>query len=577
MELRRILGARLESWPKTAAVDMYRAMRWRGWLLFVVWLIGCERVPTAPLLELSSVTPKRVELGDELEIEGRGLPEGREARVVLRGTLYRPGESPEDAELETIGRVVSRDRILVPIGDELMGSLCGEGRGAVHTTFTGSVDVIFAAQRPGAPPVSGTVDGVELDATPQGVRRDEEEGVRALAAIGVHLATPAEEGSTGLAIASVDPGSRAQSAGIGAGDRLLSFANVRVLDPSDVALPPGRTSTTVRVTHGFQSDRERVADDEELTVSIDGVAPPARGRVTLGLALAALVAVAIFALIGPFARVLAWTERRLGEGLSPRSHTGRMSAAAPLLLACALVLPLGRSFFAARVDLALVTVTIQLAWLALALSSARGPKDAVSKVMDHSAQAIPVFAAIAVIGARDGALAAGDVLRAQGAEPWATTLARSPVGVLLLGLLLVPWLLPSSDNGGARARIPTILSCAVAATALLGGWRFFGVAPAQLAVLGLVAFLVKTGALYALVAWTRRSLPIVSTRAWVRVVWPLAAVTASLELICQRLAVPAIAGSITALAALALLTFVLLRARRISSGHSPRVHADALL
>ncbi len=552
-------------------------MRWRAFLLLLMlWLVGCERMPTAPLLELSSVTPKRVELGDELEIDGANLPEGREGRVLLRGTLYRPGESPQDVELETTGRVVARDRILVPIGDELMGSLCGAGRSAVHTTFNGSVDVIFAAQRLGAPPVSGTVDGVELDATPQGIRRDEDDGVRALAAIGIHLGPPTDEAISGLSIASVDPGSRAQSAGIGAGDRLLSFAKVRALDPSDVALPPGRTSTTARVAHGFQSDRASVADEEELTISIDGVAPPARGRMTLGLALAALVAVAIFALIGPFARVLAWTERRLGEASSAPSSAKSASTAA-LLVSCALVLPLGRWLFAARVDLALVTVTVQLAWLALAISSARGLKDAASKALDHGARAIPVFVSIAVIGARDGALAAGDVLRAQGAEPWATTLARSPVGVLLLGLLLAPWLLPSPDNGGARARVPTILSCAVAATALLGGWRFFGAAPTQLTALGLAAFLVKTGALFTLVTWARRSLPIVSTRAWVRVLLPLAGATASVDLICQRLEVPAIAGAITALAALTLLAFVILRAKRISSGHSPRVHADALL
>ena len=553
-------------------------MRWRAcWLLFAVWLLGCERVPTAPLLELSSVTPKRIELGDELEIEGASLPEGRDARVVLRGTLYRPNESPDDEEIETTGRVVSRDRILVPVNDELLGSLCGEGRSAVHTTFVGSVDVVFASQRPGAPPVSGTVEGVELDATPQGVRRDQEEGVRALASIGVHLKSPStDEGSSGLSIASVDPGSRAEAAGIGAGDRLLSFANVRVIDPSDVALPPGRTSTTARIAHGPESEHASVADGEELTISIDGVAPPARGRVTLGLALAALVAVAIFALIGPFARALAWTERRLGEGLVVRQSPVSASAVA-LLLAGAVILPLGKALFAARVDLALVTVTVQLAWLALSLSSARGLKEAASTTLEHAARFVPVLAAILVIGARDGALAVGDVLRAQGAAPWEMTVARSPVGVALLALTLAPWLLPSSDNEGGRARVPAMLSCAVAVASLLGGWRFFGVAPNHLSALGLATFLVKVGLLYWVVGWVRRSLPPVSTRAWIRFVWPTAAAVVGADLICQRLAVPPMAGAITGLGALALMAFVLLRAKRISSGDSPRVHADALL
>ena len=83
--------------------------------------------------------------------------------------------------------------------------------------------------------------------------------------------------------------------------------------------------------------------------------------------------------------------------------------------------------------------------------------------------------------------------------------------------------------------------------------------------------------MYCVVAWVRRSLPPVSTKAWIRIVWPITGVVIAADLICQRLAVPPIAGSIAGLGALALTAFVLLRAKRISMGGSPRVHADALL
>lgn len=540
------------------------------WLVLAVLLLACERVPAAPLLELSGVTPRRIELGDKLEIEGASLPEGREARVVLRGTLHRPGESPEDAELDTTGRVVARDRIEVVVGNELMGSLCGEGRSALHTTFSGSLDVIFAAQRPGAPPVSGTVEGVELDAVPQGVRRDDEEGIRALSALGIRLApADTETDAAGLVVASVDPGSRAERGGIGAGDRIVSFADVRTLSAGDVALPPGRTSTTARIAHGSSTT------EEEVGLSIDGVAPPARGRVSLGLALAALVAAAIMALMGPFARALAWTERRLGEGLATSSSVGWPALTA--MIAVALVLPLGKSLFAARVDLALVSVTILLAWVSLELSKARGLRDVWTTLSEHAAHAVAPITAIATIGIRDGSLSAGDVLRAQGFAPWEMTAARSPVGVVSLAILLLPWALPSKANEGERAHVPTVFACAVAVTSSLGGWRSLDVPPNHVSSLGVALFMAKVAGLFWLVTWVRRSLPIVTTRAWVRVVWPLAFATAAADLMCQRLAVSPIAGSVTGLAVLALFAFVVIRAKRISRGDLPRVHADALL
>ena len=130
-------------------------------------LSACEGEPLVPLVQLGGVAPKQIELGDKLEIDGTGFPQGRKARVVFEGALHRPGETSDDAaEIDAYGDVVAPDRIEIAVGDELLAAFCGAGSSAAHTTFDGTITVVFAAQTPGAPPVAGSLQHASIDVEP---------------------------------------------------------------------------------------------------------------------------------------------------------------------------------------------------------------------------------------------------------------------------------------------------------------------------------------------------------------------------------------------------------------------------
>ena len=266
------------------------AMRRGFWLLLV--LAACERSGGAPLIELSGVTPRRIELGDKLEIEGASLPEGRDASSrppghassARRGGSRRPRSTRPDVSLPAIAsRCPSR--------------ATSSRRSAAKTPCTprsrATSSSIFSAATPGAPPVTGSIVGAGDRRGPQGehARRSDEVGERVLASLGVHRAPEAgrhhdrRRRPTSTRVESGPRGDRAL------GDRIVAFGGVRVTFPSDIALPPGAVSVEATLTHGAS------ATEETVSVPVDGLAPPARSRVSLGLAMAALALAAILALL----------------------------------------------------------------------------------------------------------------------------------------------------------------------------------------------------------------------------------------------------------------------------------------
>ena len=92
---------------------------------------ACATDPIVPLIQLTEVAPRQIELGDKLEIAGSAFPQGRKARVLFDGALHRPGESAEpDSEVDAEGEVIAPDRIVVPVNEGLLASFCGAGSAA---------------------------------------------------------------------------------------------------------------------------------------------------------------------------------------------------------------------------------------------------------------------------------------------------------------------------------------------------------------------------------------------------------------------------------------------------------------
>jgi hypothetical protein len=218
-----------------------------------------------------------VEPGSALRIAGDGFPVARDAMVVLVGQLARPGNAPLDVNHTLRGHARSEQLIEVPLGEPDLTALGGRG------TFTGSLHITFsgiASRRD----VAGSVDGVEFDlrlSADGGLHDALERGERAEAALDELGITPADEQSPsgGLRIGEVRPDSAAARATLTAGDVLVRFDGVRVLELSDLAPRPGVLRVTLEV--------ERPGTSQPTTLEMPLRGPPEgqKGRVLLMLVL----------------------------------------------------------------------------------------------------------------------------------------------------------------------------------------------------------------------------------------------------------------------------------------------------
>ncbi|MBP7683962.1 MAG: PDZ domain-containing protein [Deltaproteobacteria bacterium] len=239
---------------------------------------GCGTNPApAMLLDVDEVTPAVVEPGSVLRIAGDGFPVARDAMVVLVGQLARPGNAPLDVNHTLRGHARSEQLIEVQLGEPDLTALGGRG------TFTGSLHITFsgiASRRD----VAGSVDGVEFDlrlSADGGLHEALERGERAEAALDELGITPADEQSPsgGLRIGEVRPDSAAARATLTAGDVLVRFDGVRVLELGDLAPRPGVLRVTLEV--------ERPGTSQPTTLEMPLRGPPEgqKGRVLLMLVL----------------------------------------------------------------------------------------------------------------------------------------------------------------------------------------------------------------------------------------------------------------------------------------------------
>lgn len=474
-------------------------------LLALLGLVGCEKDGIPPLVEVTEVSPRAVEVGDRLEIRGSGFPQGRAARVTFRGTLRRPGQSEvRGATIETAGVVASSDRIEVVVGDAFEESFCGHGDHAAHTTASGEVEVAFASSTPGAPPLVGVMHGLTLDVTPSSVRASVvesrgAEGARVLAFLGV-VAGPATP--RGLPVEKVLPGSPAERAGFAVGDVLAAVDGVNVRELSDVA-PASARSARLTLRHGESGT------EETKTIAMVGYAseriPVEYGPALLvvGLALAVLLL-----LVLPAPALASELEMRIARRLrSTRTSTlalalvGRGPRAAASVLASVLVatFALGPHVIGADLDGAVLLVSGVALLVASRVARSRGVLASSRAAAEVALFGLVLAVAMAAMVIHGGAMHLAELTRAQGGMPWEFAAARHPVAfVLALAYLgaLVAILRAREDapllsdarldehaprSGGRPApgssileRLGLLVASALAVAVFFGGWQLPG-------------------------------------------------------------------------------------------------------
>ena len=502
-------------------------------------LAGCDRDGIPPLVEVSEVSPRAVEVGDRMELVGAGFPQGRPAHVTFRGTLLRPGQSPvHGASVEAEGVVTSSDHVEIVVGELLEDRFCGHGDHALHTTMNGDVEVAFASSAPGAPPLVGVMHGMTLDISPSSVRAGVAqartvEGARVLAFLGVE---PGATTPRGLPIEKVSPGSPGDQAGFQPGDLISAVDGVHVREVSDVA-PASARSARITLRHGDSGT------EETKTVAMIGYAGEripteyAPALLMVGLALAGLLLLVLPAPAIALALELR-VARRLRSG-GPKRAAAALFGSGPRAVGSALAsvlvgtFALGPHVIGDDLDAAVLLVSAIALFLASRVASARGSRGALRAAAAVAAPGLVLAAAIAGIVVHGGALHLVEIVGAQGGAPWEFAALRQPVACALaaayVGGLLV--LLrardeasflsdvrvdenelmrgtPSAtatpraeDTGRLLERFGLVVACALAVAAFFGGWQLPGALEPRTSLLqiaGALLFVAKTWGLAAL-------------------------------------------------------------------------------
>jgi NADH-quinone oxidoreductase subunit H len=489
-------------------------------------LCACQRDVVPPLVEVTDVTPREVELGDKIEVRGSGFPQGRSARVTLRGTLHRAGESPvRGVAVEATGAVEGVDRIVLSFGDDLEEKLAGHGERAAHTTFRGELEVAFASSAPGAPPLTGTLRNVTLDVRPSSVgsaivdARDAE-GARLLAFLGI---APGAASARGLPVDGVAPGSPAARAGIEPGDVLVEADGVRVFGASDL-VPASARALDVVVRHGAAG----LEDARSIPlVGYSASRIPAEylpAVLLVGLALAWLLL-----LVMPSPAALAALEIR-GASLLRATNaralaaslfgTGRRALVSVLASVLVGTFALGPHVVDADADGAILLVASLALLAASRVTAARGFGASIRAAVGVALAGAGLALALAGAVVLEGAFQLGELVRVQGGAPWELAATRQPAAaVLAFAYAAVLFALvrrtdapaapaapaASAANAanapgpvGVMDRLGVFVAAALGVAVFLGGWRLPGVVASSpslaLHVLAGAAFVGKTWA-----------------------------------------------------------------------------------
>ncbi len=292
-------------------------------LLLCAFGVACQGERGPNLVELTELGPRHVDVGDRVRLSGNGFPEGRPATVTLKGDLIRAGEAPRRGVALTVAaRRVAPHALEFAFSPELARRLCGSPD-ARHTTFRGDVEVMFAAQSSLRGGVTGRLDGVVLDASPEpraeaAAAMLAADGARFAEFLGVELGVSGQ----GLQVSAVAPGSRAARARVMPGDVLLELEGMVLQGMGDFIPPPNAKSALLQLRRG----------PDELPLRVDALGFRYSAPETLVPAIALIGgALALYLLLcSPFGRWLLFFERRFVERVRAQ-RTGSLGVRTALL------------------------------------------------------------------------------------------------------------------------------------------------------------------------------------------------------------------------------------------------------
>jgi NADH-quinone oxidoreductase subunit H len=580
--------------------------------LLSLW--GCERSVAPPLVEVTELSPRAIEPGDRLEVHGSGFPQGRQGRVTLEGSIFRPGEArTRGVTIETEGTVATPDRLEIVVRDALAERFCGYGDRASHATFRGDVEVSFASTTPGAPPLVGILRGATLDVEPSSARASITdarvvEGGRLLAFLGVVPGAPTPRG---VPIEQVRAGSLAARSGFQVGDVLAAVDGVHVLTLGDV-VPASARAVELTIRHA-DSGLEETKTLSLIEYSGERVpAEYAPALVLVGLALAVLV---LLVLPGPPSlaalemRIASRVRRTtLGELFGSLVGSGRHAALSAIATAMIAAFALTPYVVGPELDGAflLTGAAAMLVWSRVA--GEPGPLASLRTFVQLTAAALAMVGAIALTIVQVGAIELAELVRLQGGAPWQFTAARHPAcailalvyGAAIVGIIrtrMPSTVTPATNELDRRAKAapaPAVLlerggllaAAGLGVTTFFGGWQLPGITAPRAHGLLLVAamlFAAKTWVAAALLFGAGRVASSFRPREVVGLVWkrllPGLLVAAALVAVSRRL-VPSMAVETAfgaTLVAVAALFFVRLAARVHAAATRPEPHASPFL
>lgn len=452
----------------------------------------CTYDTEANLLTVRAVEPARIEPGRALHVTGAGFPPGRTCRVRLEGTMRRPGRVARQVRIELDAEAVSPERVEARFTGHALDEL--GGRGTLH----GYASVVFPTAD-GSGAVVGRSNPLTLDVTRSSTQRMEEalalerRAGELLTSLGLDVDDEGPE-HPGLPVTSVAEGSFAARAGLLPGDRILEANGVRAHATTDLLPPPN--AEQLRLEMARQSDAASFTVVLPKGGEPEEVAPEARwtAQAALGWVLFVLLWLAPSAQVADWlgrpARRSSRTDRREPELRPTRGARvrawGHRHGRRALCFAWAAVsfasLPLAGRMGILHVPLeAVVLGTLALRVSSAWLADPNAPRW--RRLLDSAhagAGAMAFGTAMTAVAALGGTTDLVGLEAQQGAAPWNWTVSRTPLGPLVMALVMIgATTAPRSIARGtsasarvARALDDVVLLAASATTTavLLGGW-----------------------------------------------------------------------------------------------------------